>query len=165
MLDRLERGKLRDTPLDALRAARRERAARGTLLHPDRDSGHAAHPAAVHVVRDGGDEPARVRVPRSREDDVRRPLLHDPPRVQDGDPVRDLRDDREIVRDVDHGELALPAEPLDLLQDARLGDDVEAGRRLVQHDDGWLAGERERDRHPLLLSARELMREPTSELR
>ena len=53
---------------------------------------------------------------------------------------------------------ALRAQPLDLLEDPRLRDDVEAGRRLVHHDGRRLADERRRDRHALLLAARELVR-------
>jgi hypothetical protein len=47
---------------------------------------------------------------------------------------------------------------VDLLEHSRLRDDVEAGRGLVQDDDGWLAREAHRDHHALLLPARELMR-------
>ena len=46
-----------------------------------------------------------------------------------------LRDDREVVGDVDHGDAELAPQAADLVEDARLRDDVEAGRRLVEHDE------------------------------
>jgi hypothetical protein len=46
-----------------------------------------------------------------------------------------------------------------LVEDVRLGHDVEACGRLVHDDHRGLTRERERDCYPLLLSAGELMRE------
>ena len=62
--------------LDPLRAARRERAPGGPLADADRDARDAAEPTRRDVIRDRRDEPARVRVPRPREQ-LRRPA---PPR-------------------------------------------------------------------------------------
>ena len=67
-------------------------------------------------------------------------------------------DDGEVVRDVQHGEAELAAQVAELLDDARLRDDVEARRRLVEHDERRLPDERDRDREPLLLATRELVR-------
>ena len=69
------------------------------------------------------------------------------------------------MRDVHHRQPALAPQALDLVEDARLGDDVEAGRRLVEDDERRLADERDRDRHALLLAAGELVRVAAHELR
>ena len=148
-----------------MRAAWCESTTVGTLADAYRNPRHASKLTTLPVIGDRGDEATRVRVPRPGENDVRGPFLDDPPRVQHRDPVRDLRDHCEVVRDVDHRELPLAAQPLDLVQHARLRDDVEPGRRLVEHDDRRFADECQRDRHALLLPAGELVRVPTAELR
>ena len=83
--------------LDPLRAARRERAAGRTLADADRDARDPEQPARRDVIRDRGDQPARVRVARPREQLRGRAVLDDPAGVHDGDPVGDRRHDREVV--------------------------------------------------------------------
>ncbi len=100
---------------------------------------------------------------RRGDDRLRGAFLDDAPRVHDCDAVGDRRDDREVVRDVDQGDGALALKAPELRQDARLRDDVETRGRLVEHHERRIADERERDREPLLLAARELVREAALE--
>jgi hypothetical protein len=148
-----ERRELGLAAVDPERAARRECTAGRALTHSDRDPGHSLEAAGMEVVGDRGDEAARIRVLRFSEDLGRGPLLHDPAGVHDGDPVGDLRDHREIVRDVHHREPALATQAVDLLEHPGLRDDVEACRRLVEDDERRLADESGRDHHALLLPA------------
>ena len=69
-----------------------------------------------------------------------------------------LRDDREVVRDVDHRHAAPRRAAGRARQDALLGERRRARGRLVEHDDRRLADAGHRDRHALLLAARELVR-------
>ena len=62
------------------------------------------------------------------------------------------------MRHVDHRQAALVAQAADLVQDAGLGHDVEARRRLVEHHHRRLADQRRGDGDPLLLAAGELVR-------
>ena len=89
---------------------------------------------------------------------VASPSSHDAALVHHRHTVGDRRDDGEVVAHVDDRDPPLRAQPLDLLEDPCLGDDVEAGRRLVHDDDRRLAHERRRDRDALLLPAGELVR-------
>ena len=146
-----------------LETARRERAPVGPLADSDRDARDALEPARLPVVGHGAEEPAGVRVPRPGEERAGGTLLDDPARVHDGDAIGERADDREVVGDVDDRDAALPAQAVDLLEDARLRDHVEPGRRLVEDDEPRLADERDGDRDPLLLTARELVRVPPRE--
>ena len=92
-------------------------------------------------------------------------LLDDAARVHDDDAVRHARYHREVVGDVDHGHALLAAQAVELEQDAILRQHVESRGRLVEHGDGRLADARHRNRHALLLSARELVRVATREAR
>ena len=91
-------------------------------------------------------------------------VLDDATRVHHDDPVRDRRDDREIVRDVDDREAELALQQSNLTEQVRLRDDVEPGRRLVHQHDRGPADESCGDRDALLLSARQLVREAAAEV-
>ena len=83
----------------------------------------------------GGNEVSRPCVYgmlRVREERASRRGLDDLPRVHDPDPVRELDQQREVVRDEQHGEVEVALERLELLQDLALDDDVECRRRLVE---------------------------------
>ena len=112
--------------------------------HPER----FARPRAAGN-RDAGEQPARVRVQRRREQRRHRRALDDLARVHHRDAIGDARDDAEIVRDQDerHPELAL--QRLQQVQDLRLDRDVERGGRLVGDDQRRLAHQRHRDHHAL----------------
>ncbi len=146
-------------------AARREGAPLRPLAHADRDAGDAAQRARVAEVGDRAHERARIRMTRPLDDVGRRGVLDDAARVHDDDAVRHARYHREIVRDVDHGHALLAAQAVELEQDAILREHVEPRRRLVEHGDGRLADARHRNRHALLLPARELVRVATCEAR
>ena len=66
-------------------------------------------------------------------------VLDDAAGVHDDDPVGHLRDDGEVVGDVDHRHALLVAQPQELGQDPVLREHVEPGRRLVEHRDRRLA--------------------------
>ena len=84
--------------------------------------------------------------------------LDDAAEVHDRDPVGDLADHREVVRDEDVGEVELALEVLEQVEDLRLHRDVERRHRLVADDQLRLQRERARDADPLALAARELVR-------
>jgi hypothetical protein len=86
-----------------------------------------------------------------RQHDARRAHLEDAAGIHDRNAVSDLRDNGEIVRDIDHRNLALTSEAHQFAEHSRLRDHIEASGWLVQHDDRRFAGERERDARALLL--------------
>ena len=88
----------------------------------------------------------------------RRGRLDDLARVHDRDAVRELEQQRQVVRDEEHREAEVALERLDLLQDLPLHDDVERGRRLVEDDELRIERERHCDDHALAHSARQLVR-------
>ena len=63
----------------------------------------------------------------------------------------------EVVRDV-HDRLALGVQTLEQLEHLGRGDGVQVARRLVADDELRVGRERARDRHALLLAARQLCR-------
>ena len=87
----------------------------------------------------------------------RRPLLDDPPQVHDRDPVGEVGRRREVVRDHEDAHPVL-AQPVEERQDPRPHRDVEHRDRLVGDQQLRLEHERGRDRDPLALAARELVR-------
>ncbi len=92
------------------------------------------------------------------EEDVRGRRLDDLAGVHDRDAIAELDEQRQVVRDEQHGEAETLLERLELLQDLALHDDVERGRRLVHHDQLGLERERHRDHDALPHAARELVR-------
>ena len=72
--------------------------------------------------------------------------------------LRQRRDGREIVADVDGGCLVAQAELAHRREHVRLRRDVEPGRRLVEDDQGGPQEERDGQADALLLAARELVR-------
>ena len=109
----------------------------------------------------GGNEleqPDGVRVQRVGEELLRLGQLDDLARVHDRDPVGELEQQRQVVRDEQHREAELALQLLELLQDLALDDDVERGRRLVHDHELRLERERHRDDHALTHAAGELVR-------
>ena len=84
--------------------------------------------------------------------------------IHDADPVGDLRQQAEIVGDIEHRHAKPRAQIDQQRDDLLLRRHVEAGRRLVEHDEGRVAGERHGDADALLLAARELVRIAALEL-
>ena len=89
---------------------------------------------------------------------VRRRDLDDRAEIHDGDPVGDVPDDREVVRDEEIGELEVVLQRLEQVEDLRLDRHVERRDRLVGDDEVRVDGERARDADSLALAARELVR-------
>jgi hypothetical protein len=77
--------------------------------------------------------------------------------VHDDDPIGHLGHHRQVVGDVHHRHAVVVAEAGQLGQDPVLGDHVEPGGGLVQHRHRRIADACHRDRHPLLLAARQLV--------
>src|SRR5262245_28193913 len=116
----------------------------------------ALAPARVRT-RNDREERFRVRVLWTRDDILRWPLLDDPVEVHDRDPVREERGRGEVVRDHEHRKSAL-AQPVEELQDTRPDGYVEHRDGLVGDEQSRSEDERGRDRHPLTLTAGELVR-------
>jgi len=95
---------------------------------------------------------------RAVEDVAGPPELHDAPGVHHGDPVAELGDDSEIVRDEHERQVRLA---LDLFQETevlRLDRDVERGRRLVGDQEARLARDGDGARDALADAAAHLVR-------
>ena len=97
-------------------------------------------------------------MPRVAEELIGRRLLDHLAGVHDRDPVGELDEEREVVRDEEDGELELPLERLDLLENLALDDHVERGRRLVEQQQVRVERERHRDDHALAHPAGQLVR-------
>ena len=89
---------------------------------------------------------------------VRRRQLHDLAEVHDRDPVGDVPDDCEVVRDEEVREAELALQLLEQVDDLRLDRDVERRHRLVADDEVRVERERAGDADALALAARELVR-------
>ena len=137
----------RTTARDRLRVRRIPGEARGS--HPE---------ARVADLRERGRERPRVGVRGVLEHGLRRALLDDLAGVHDVDPVADLDEDGEVVRDEQHREAELALEFLEQREHLRLHHDVQRGRRLVRDHEVRAARERHRDHDALLLTSRELVR-------
>ena len=97
-------------------------------------------------------------MPRLAVERVARGELHDPAEVHHRDPVRDVADHAEIVRDEEVGEPEPLLEVFEQVDHLGLDGHVERGDRLVADDE--LGVQRERPGHPdaLALAAGELVR-------
>ena len=84
-------------------------------------------------------------------------LFHDLTRVHDQHPFAHMTNDEEIMRDEKQREVDVLLELSQHAQVARLGGDVERGRRLVGDEQARLAGERDRAAGALPHPAAELM--------
>ena len=154
-LPRVERGVVGA----AVRAARMEPAPEGGAGEVGRGAGDAGEPLDRPVS--GGNEPGARRCTggagstRSRAAGA---TLDDLARVHDRDAVRELEEQRQVVRDEQHREAELGLQLADLLQDLALDDDVERGRRLVHDHELGPERERHRDHHALPHAAGQLVR-------
>src|SRR5882672_4853868 len=84
--------------------------------------------------------------------------LHHAAEIHDRDPVGDVTDDSEIVRDEEIGECEFVLELLKQVDHLRLNRDVEGRDGLVGDDEVRVDGERPREADSLSLAAGELMR-------
>ena len=85
------------------------------------------------------------------------PELDELAEVQDGDPVGDEPDRGDVVGDEEVGDLTLPLELDEPVEDLGLDGDVERARRLVEDDQLRVDGKRPGDREPLAASPGELV--------
>ena len=108
--------------------------------------------------RDRREQRDRVRVERVVVEVVGGRELHDLAEVHDRDPVGDVPDDRQVVRDEEVGELEVALQLLHQVDDLRLDRDVERGHRLVADEEVGVQRERAREADPLPLAAGELVR-------
>jgi hypothetical protein len=97
-------------------------------------------------------------VERPRVELARGRALDDPPEVHHRDPVADVPDDRQVVRDEQVGEAQPVLEPLEEVDYLRLDRHVEGRDRLIGDDEVGVEGERPRHPDPLSLATRELVR-------
>ncbi len=103
------------------------------------------------------EQPARIVLARRLEHLAHGAALDDAAAMHDRDPIGDVGDHAEIVRDQQQAHAGLGLELLQQLEDLRLHGDVEGGRGLVGDQDVRAQRERHRDHDPLPLAARELM--------
>ena len=101
--------------------------------------------APGHEPRHGAQQALRVRMPRVREQLVRRRRLDDPAEVHDGDAVADVPHDRHVVRDQEQRQAELLAQLVEQVQHRRLHRDVERRHRLVGDEQLRLERQRARD--------------------
>ncbi len=143
-----------------------ERAA-GTEAAAGRRVDRARHVARQHDPLDvaTGDrlgvrreECLRVRVQRPQEEILRGGELDDLAEIHHRDPVGDVADDGEVVRDEEIGEVELLLQLDEQVQDLGLDRDVERGDRLVGDDELRLQDERAGEADALALAAAELVR-------
>ena len=135
-------------------AARRDpqRAGRVALDGRGLVDGAGRHP------RDGGQQAAGVGVARLGVQLLGRRHLDDPAQVHDRDPVAQVPDHGQVVRDEQQGQAQAGLQVLQQVQDRGLHADVQRRHRLVGHQQAGRQGQRPGDRDPLPLPAGELAR-------
>ena len=109
-------------------------------------------------ARQRREQAARVRMPRPREQCRGRRLLHQSSGIHHTDPLADLRDHAEIVRDVEQRRAVFLPQLVQQIEHHRLDGDVETRRRLVEQQQCGIGEQRHRDHHALLLAAGKLVR-------
>src|SRR5471032_1881963 len=122
------------------------------LHHMRRTGSQGVRPAAL------SDQTPGVFFARRVQHRVRRALLHHPAATQYHDPVGDLRNDRQIVRDVERGSAELTHDPAQHDQHFDLRGHIKRRGRLIKHQDFRLARHRHSHHRPLQLAAGDLMR-------
>ena len=103
------------------------------------------------------EERSRVRVERPVEQLAGRRGLHDLARVHHEHSVGEVAHHAQVVRDEEVGEVDLPLQLAEQVEDLGLHGDVERRGRLVEDDEGRIGRERASDAHALALPARELV--------
>ena len=140
------------------RSTKRQPATGSTAPYCERRTGTLSSRSAGTRIRDRREEEARVRVQRILQHRFDRPLLDDLPGVHHEHLVGDVASTREIVRDVEEGEITLLLQRQHQVQDPDPDRDVEHRGRLVGQDHARLDGKGPCDRDSLPLPARELVR-------
>ena len=135
---------------------RRQR--RADLGQRARDREQRPFGLAHAVARDGLQQPDGVRVLRRLEDLDGVALLDDGAGVHHADAVAHRPDHAEVVGDQQDRRVRLLAQRPDEVEDLGFDGGVEARRRLVEHEQLGVAGQRHRDDDTLLHAARQLVR-------
>src|SRR5205823_7950364 len=103
-----------------------------------------------------GEQSLRVRMLRLREQLLARRDLDELPEVHHGDPVAEVLDGREIVRDEQARELQVLLQVAQQVEDRRLHGNIQRGYRLVRDEQARRDREGAREADALTLPAREL---------
>ena len=106
----------------------------------------------------GGEQRLRIGVHRVIEDRVLFAELDHRTQVHDADLIRNIFDDRQIVRNEEIGKFSLLLQIFQKIDDLRLNTHVERGDGFVADDEPRRHDERTRDTDTLALTARKLMR-------
>ena len=139
-------------------AAGGEEAAGRAMTRPRRRPWDADERVLPRELGDRLHEAPRIWMRGQPEERSRGADLDEPAAVHDGDAGRERGDHRKVVAHV-HGSYSVRLTELaDRLENVCLGGHVETGRRLVENDHARAIREGHRERHPLLLPTRELMR-------
>ena len=154
--------KLRNLFLTALRAVRAASCERAANLIPDGARDIAGEGQTLFFIkgafrRDRGEQRLGVRMLRIRVDSLRSVELHDTSQIHDHDPVADVFDDAEVMRDENISQVKLLLQAAEEVDDLCLDRNVQSGYRLVADDDLRLHGEGAGNVHTLSLAARELV--------
>src|SRR6476646_5784579 len=88
---------------------------------------------ACSHFRNGGEQRLRVGMARRRKQGASVPNLDDLSQMHRRDPVADVPDNAEVVRDEQIGERQFVSQILEQVEDLRLDRDVERGHRLVEY--------------------------------
>ena len=110
------------------------------------------------VARDRVEQPHRVRVAGAIEHLLDRSLFDDASGVHDAHAVAHRADDAHVVGDQQDRGPRLAAQVADEVEHLGLDGRVEAGRRLVEHEQLRIAGQRHRDHDSLEHAAGQLVR-------
>jgi hypothetical protein len=144
------------------RAARSVAAARLRVDHDGRlGRSRLARPSARELgvgLQDGREQRLRVGMAGRVVDRIPAADLDDTARIHDPDPVRDMADDREIMRDEQVGEAELALQILEQVDDLGADRNIERRDRLVGNDELGRDGERAGDADALPLPTREGVR-------
>jgi hypothetical protein len=80
-------------------------------------------------------------------------LLDDLAGIHHGHPIGAAGDDVQVVADDEYGEAPLHDQLAEQVHDSRLGRRIEAGRWLISDEERRIAGEAQREHHPLSQAA------------
>ena len=163
--DARHRGRYRDAEHARACAARRDRK-RVDLQHSSPSFEHRHHADRSAAARNfagstSGTASSKALVYSCRgsgEDRLAGARLDDASQIHDRDPVADVADHAEVMADEHVGQAELALHRPEQVQDLRLHRDVERRGRLVREDQRGPQDDRARDRRPLALAARQLVR-------
>ena len=140
-------------------AARMETAALGHIVKGRHLAGDGVEPFDIEAdPRYRGQQRFCIGVSRGIQYLARGSLFHDLAGVHDGDPVGDLRDDPQVVRDQQDAHPVLGAQFVQQTEDLCLDGDIQRGCRLIGHQQFGTAGQRHRDHGALFHAAGKLVR-------